>query len=122
MSSKVANPAAIFLPFETDAKASSSMKRSTQLAELKTHVKHNAPLHKVTAPGALGRKKVMNRSKQSLLTTWVKTTHAFHCQANPDTADKHTIIVQHVQVYLPSTLNPLSVFKTQSIGLGGTTF
>ena len=50
------------------------MKRNTQLAELKTQVKHNS-LHKVTARGALGRKVVVNRTKKSLLITRVKTTH-----------------------------------------------
>ena len=51
------------------------MKRNTELAELKTEVKHNT-LHKVTARGALGRKMV-NRTKKSLRITWVKTTHCF---------------------------------------------
>ena len=50
------------------------MKRNTQLAELKTPVKHNT-LHKVTALGTLGRKMVVNRTKQSLRIMWVKTTH-----------------------------------------------
>ena len=51
------------------------MKRSTQLAELKTEVKHNT-LHKVTVRGALGTKMVVNRTKKSLRRiTWVKTTH-----------------------------------------------
>ena len=50
------------------------MKRSTQLAELKTQVKRNT-LDKVTALGALGRKIVVNRAKKSLRITWVKTTH-----------------------------------------------
>ena len=51
------------------------MKRSTQLAELKTHVKHNT-LHKVTARGGLGRKMGVNRTQKSLRITWVKTTHS----------------------------------------------
>ena len=50
------------------------MKRSTQLAELKTQVKHNT-LHKVTARGGKGSKMVANQTKQSLRITWVKTTH-----------------------------------------------
>ena len=50
------------------------MKRSTQLAELKTQVKHNT-LHKVTARGGKGSEVVANRIKQSLRITWVKTTH-----------------------------------------------
>ena len=50
------------------------MKRSTQLAELKTQVKHHT-LHKVTVRGALGREMVVNRTKKSLRITWVKTTH-----------------------------------------------
>ena len=50
------------------------MKRNTQVAELKTQVKHNT-LHKMTARGALGRKMVVNRTKKSLRITWVKTTH-----------------------------------------------
>ena len=37
------------------------MKHNTQLAELKTQVKHNT-LHKVTARGTLGRKMVVNRT------------------------------------------------------------
>ena len=41
------------------------MKRSTQLAELKTRVKHNT-LHKVTARGGKGSKMVANQTKQSL--------------------------------------------------------
>ena len=39
------------------------MKRNTQLAELKTPVKHNT-LQKVTTLGALGRKMVVRRTKQ----------------------------------------------------------
>ena len=50
------------------------MKRSTQLSELKTQVKHNT-LHKEAALGASWRKMVMNRTKKSLCITWVKTTH-----------------------------------------------
>ena len=50
------------------------MKRSTQLAELKTRVKHNT-LHKVTARGGKGNKMLVNQTKQSLRITWVKTTH-----------------------------------------------
>ena len=50
------------------------MKRSTQLAELKTTVKHNT-LQKVTARGGKGTKMVANQTKQSLRITWVKTTH-----------------------------------------------
>ena len=49
------------------------MKRNTQLAELKTQVKHNT-LHKVTARGGLGRKMMVNRTKKSLRITWVITT------------------------------------------------
>ena len=51
------------------------MKRSTQLAELKTQVKHNTLLHKVTARGGKGSKVVANQTKQSLRITWAKTTH-----------------------------------------------
>ena len=51
------------------------MKRNTQLAELKTQVKHNT-LHKVTARGTLGRKMVVNRTKKNLRITWVKTTRS----------------------------------------------
>ena len=51
------------------------MKRSTQLAELKTQVIHNT-LHKVTARGGKGSKMVANRTKQSLRITLVKTTHS----------------------------------------------
>ena len=50
------------------------MKRNTQLAELKTQVKHNT-LYKVTAQGTLGRKMVVNQTKKRLRITWVKTTH-----------------------------------------------
>ena len=39
------------------------MKPNTQLAELKTPVKHNT-LHKLAARGALGRKMVVNRTKK----------------------------------------------------------
>ena len=60
------------------------MKRTcnTQLALLKTQVKHNT-LHKITARGALGRKMVVNRrrKKKSLRITWVKTTHWFFLTA-----------------------------------------
>ena len=52
------------------------MKRSTQLAELKTQVKYNT-LHKVTARGGgKGSKMVANQAKQSLRITWVKTTNS----------------------------------------------
>ena len=47
------------------------MKRNTQLAELKTQVKH-ITLHKVTAWGGKGNKMVANQTKQSLHITWVK--------------------------------------------------
>ena len=53
------------------------MKRNTQLAELKTQVKHNT-LHKATARGGLGRNMinmVVDRTKKSFRITWVKTTH-----------------------------------------------
>ena len=50
------------------------MKRRTQLAELKTQVKHNT-LHKVTARGGKGSKTVANETKQSVRITWVKATH-----------------------------------------------
>ena len=50
------------------------MKRTTQLAEVKTQVKHNT-LHKVTAWGGKGSKMVANQTKQSLRITWVKTNN-----------------------------------------------
>ena len=64
------------------------MKRSTQLAELNTQVKHNT-LHKVTARGGKGSKMVANRTKQSLRKTWVKTTQSIDVTYNKGLNNRH---------------------------------
>ena len=81
------------------------MKRSTQLAELQTPVKHKT-LHKATARGALGRKMGVDRTKKSLRITWVKTTHGHHGRELAQHAHSREIARTHAHTVTSTQLQP----------------
>ena len=75
------------------------MKRNTQLAELKTQVKHNT-LHKVTARGGKGSKVVANQTKQSLRITWVKENKTLALSPRSERLRRHCLYYSQVKPHM----------------------